>query len=78
MARALAKSWAAATRPYQFALQARAGTDALAAHVRTALELQDDAVLVSRDGRRAYDSMSRASFLTALQEAAPGPFVRFF
>ena len=60
----------AATRPYQFALQARAGTDALAAHVRTALELQEDAVLVSLDGRSA-DSMSRASFFTALQEAAP-------
>ena len=37
MSRALAKSWATsvdrAARPYQFALQARAGTDALAAHV---------------------------------------------
>ena len=42
VSRALAKGWAdtfdEATRPYQFALQARAGADALAAHVRTALE----------------------------------------
>ena len=40
VSRALAKGWAdtfdEATRPYQFALQARAGADALAAHVRTA------------------------------------------
>ena len=39
-----------AMRPYQFALQARAGTDALTAHVRAALELQPDGVLVSLDG----------------------------
>jgi len=39
--RALTKQWTLivdkATRPYQFALQARAGKDALAAHLRTAL-----------------------------------------
>ena len=84
VSRALAKTWAhvfdEATRPFQYALQARAGTDALAAHVRTVLELRDDAVLVSLDGRSAYDTMSRASFLTALQAAAPElvPFVRLF
>ena len=42
VSRALTKGWAdtfdEATHPYQFALQARAGADALAAHVRTALE----------------------------------------
>ena len=82
VSRALAKQWASifdeATRPYQFALQARAGTDALAAHVRTALELSDETVLVSLDGRSAYDSMSRACFLAGLQETAPEllPFAR--
>ena len=76
VSRTLAKEWPGtfdrATRPYQFAQQARAGTDALAArvraalaaHVRAALALRPDTVLVSLDGRRAYDCMSRAAFLT--------------
>ena len=36
--------------------------------------------MVSLDGRAAYDTISRESFLTALQEVAPSllPFVRFF
>ena len=84
VSRALAKGWATtfdrATRPYQFALQARAGTDALAAHVRVALDQDPNQVLVSLDGRSAYDSISRTSFLTALKSAAPEllPFVRLF
>ena len=85
VSRALAKGWAttfdrATTRPYQFALQARAGTDALAAHVRVALDQDPNQVLVSLDGRSAYDSISRTSFLTALKSAAPEllPFVRLF
>ena len=84
VSRTLAKEWAAtfdrATRPYQFALQARAGTDALATHVRAALALRPDAVLVSLDGRSAYDCMSRAAFLAKLHEVAPEllPFVRLF
>ncbi|CAE7868030.1 unnamed protein product, partial [Symbiodinium sp. KB8] len=71
VARTLAKQWADvfdnATRPYQFALQARAGTDALAAHVRVAIAQRRDAVLVSLNGRSAYDCMSRLL-----------PFVRMF
>ena len=69
-----------ATRPFQFALHARAGTDELAAHVRAALETRPGAVLVSLDGRSAYDSMSRAAFLGKLREVAPEllPFVRLF
>ena len=84
MSRALAKGWADTfdhvTRPHQFALQTRAGTDALAAHVRSAPELQPDAVSVSLDGRSAYDSMSRAAFLRELQSCAPEwlLFVRLF
>ena len=66
VSRALAQGWAdtfdQATRPYQFALKARAGTDALAAHVRASLDMRPDAVVVSLDGRNAYDSMSRAAF----------------
>ena len=77
VSRALAKGWA---RPYQFALQPRAGTDALAAHVCVALDQDPNQVLVSLDGRSAYDSISRTSFLTALKSAAPEllPFVRLF
>ena len=84
VSRTIAREWAAkfdhATRPYQFALQARAGTDALTAHVRAALATRRDAVLVSLDGRSAYDSMSRAAFLGKLHEVAPEllPFVRMF
>ena len=84
VSRTLAKQWATvfdeATRPYQFALQARAGTDALAAHVRVALAQRSDAVLVPLDGRSAYDSMSRAAFLSKLREVAPElfPFTRMF
>ena len=39
-----------------------------------------DAVLVSLDGRSAYDSMSRAAFLSKLREVAPEllPFTRMF
>ncbi|CAE7948954.1 unnamed protein product, partial [Symbiodinium sp. KB8] len=75
VARTLAKQWADvfdnATRPYQFALQARAGTDALAAHVRVAIAQRRDAVLVSLDGRSAYDCMSRLAFLSKLRDVAP-------
>ena len=84
VARTLAKQWADvfdnATRPYQFALQARAGTDALAAHVRVAIAQRRDAVLVSLDGRSAYDCMSRLAFLSKLRDVAPEllPFVRMF
>ena len=84
VSKTLAREWAAkfdqATRPFQFALRARAGTDALAAHVRAALETRPGAVLVSLDGRSAYDSMSRAAFLGKLREVTPEllPFVRLF
>ena len=64
----------------QFALQARAGTDALAASVRAAFSLRPGAVLVPLDSRSAYDSMSRVAFLSKLRGVAPEllPFVRLF
>ena len=69
-----------AARPYRFALQARACTDALAAHVRVALDQDPNQVLVSLDGRSAYDSVSPTSFLTAFKSATPEllPFLRLF
>ena len=70
LAKQRAPEFDAATRPFQYALQARSGTDALATQLRVALERAPDAVVVSLDGRAAYDTMSRESFLTALQDAA--------
>ena len=69
-----------ATRPYQLALRTRAGTDALAAHVRSALELRPGTVSVSLDGLSEHDAMSRAAFLCELQSCAPEllPLVRLF
>ena len=78
LARRYAETFNRATRPFQFALQARTETDCLAAMLRAASELDADATIVSLDGRSAYDTVSRAAFLTKLREVAPDfvPFVR--
>ena len=78
LARQYAADFATATAPYQFALQTRAGTDALAFLLRAATDLDSDATVVSLDGVGAYDHVSRAAFLTKLQQVAPQlePFVR--
>eukprot|EP00435_Cladocopium_sp_Y103_P003690 s4199_g1.t1 len=81
-ARTLARTHAGlfdrAARPFQFALQARAGTDALAGLLRAALDADDAATVVSMDGRSAYDTISRAAVFAKLLEVAPAlvPFVR--
>ena len=58
----LGAAWGAtfdqATCPFQYALQSWAGTDAVVATVRAALDGRPDAVVVSLDGRSAYDSIS--------------------
>ena len=68
----------AATRPFQFALQTRAGTDSLAAMLRAAVELDPRATVVSLDGRSAYDTISRATILAKLRDTVPSllPFTR--
>ena len=78
LARQYADTFDRATRLFQFALQARAGTDCLAAMLRAASELDADATIVSLDGRSAYDTVSRAAFLKKLREVAPAlvPYVR--
>ena len=63
--KAIAREWAEKL----FALQA--GTDALAANMRSALATRSGTVLVSLDGRSAYDSMSWAAFLCKLRLVAP-------
>ena len=71
LARAFANVFDEDTRPYQFALSTRAGTDSLAAMLRAATELDPDATIVSLDGRSAYDSVSRAAIMGKLKEVAP-------
>ena len=78
LARQYAEIFDAATRPFQYALRTRAGTDCLAAILRTAAELDESATIVSLDGRAAYDTVSRAAMFHKLFEVAPAlvPFVR--
>ncbi|OLP82430.1 hypothetical protein AK812_SmicGene36908 [Symbiodinium microadriaticum] len=63
LARQYADTFDQATRPCQFALQTRAGTDASSGMLRAAIDLDADATIVSLDGRNAYDTISRAAFL---------------
>ena len=67
-----------ATRPFQFALQTRAGTDSLAAMLRAVVELDPRATVVSLDGRSAYNTISRATILAKLRDTVPSllPFTR--
>ena len=78
LARAFSGELDAATRPFQFALQTRAGTDSLAAMLRAAVELDPRATVVSLDGRSAYDTISRATILAKLRDTVPSllPFTR--
>ena len=75
VSRALARAFSgepdAATRPFQFALQTRAGTDSLAAMLRAAVELDPQATVVFLDGRSDYDTISRATRLAKLRDTAP-------
>ena len=80
LARHFADTFDRATRPFQYALQTRAGTDAMAALLRLATDLDPTTTLVSLDGRSAYDSVSRAAILAKVHDVAPPllPFVRGF
>ncbi|CAE7916754.1 unnamed protein product, partial [Symbiodinium sp. KB8] len=71
LARMFADTFDEATRPYQFALQTRAGTDALSGMLRAAVDLDSAATIVSLDGRSAYDTISRTAFLRKLHAVAP-------
>jgi len=68
--KAVAKQFASklleATAPFQYALQTRAGTEALAHTLRHLSEQQPDGVIVSLDGVGAFDHVHRASFLNKL------------
>lgn len=78
LARTHASTFDQATRPFQFALQTRAGTDALAHVLQAALDARPSATVVSLDGRAAYDTIYRSAIFSRLLDVAPGlvPFVR--
>ena len=80
LARMFADTFDEATRPYQFALQTRAGTDALSGMLRAAVDLDSAATIVSLDGRSACDTISRTAFLRKLHAVAPAliPLVRLW
>ena len=73
---------AEATAPYQFALNTRAGTDCAALLLRSMLDQDPEAVVVSIDGVGAYDHVSRAAIfdqLLAIDSLRPLlPFVRMW
>jgi len=82
VARTLAQHFApafdVATRPHQYALATRAGTEALA----HSLQLETTSTVLSVDGVGAYDLISRLAMLGALRNtpdaASVLPFVRLF
>ena len=86
VARSLAQSFATrfldACQPFQFALSARAGTEAVAHALLVATESRPDATILSVDGVGTFDTISRQAMLQALS-STPGanvclPFVRQF
>ena len=54
------------TAPFQFALQTKAGTDALAHAIRLLTDFDEEAVVVSLDGIGAFDHVKRAAFFKKL------------
>ena len=63
MARQYAQEFLRRTAPYQYALQTRAGTEAVAHILRFLTESDPDTVVVSLDGVGAYDHVHRAAFM---------------
>ena len=58
-----------ATSPYQFALQTRAGTDALAHVLQVLSDFDEDLVITSIDGIGAFDHVRRAEFFKKLHQS---------
>ena len=59
-----------ATAPFQFALQTRAGLDAVALSIRAMCDADPDLVVLSLDGIGAFDHVRRAAFLQELRDQA--------
>ena len=82
MAAQFAAKFAAATAPFQFALQTRAGTDAVGHVLRAMTDASEDVVVLSLDGIGAFDHIKRAAILTKLSQCQGLqellPYVRLF
>ena len=66
LAKQFSEEFLAATAPYQFALQTRAGTEALAHALRFLTDSDPDVVVLSLDGVGAFDHVKRAAFFKKL------------
>ena len=70
VSRALARDFSAhflsATAPFQFALQTRAGTDAVGQALRLLTDSDPDLVVISLDGIGAFDHVRRSAMLKKL------------
>ena len=66
--------------PFQFALQTRAGTDALATILRYCTDANPAATVLCLHGRSAYNTVSRAAILAKVHECTPAllPYVKAF
>ena len=70
-----------ATAPFQFALQTRAGTDAVGQALRLLTDLHPERVVISLDGIGAYDHVLRTAMPSRLARMPTAssmlPFVEF-
>ena len=82
LAKQLASQIEEATAPFQFALSARAGTDALGHLLRATSGLDPDAVIIAIDGVGAFDHILRREIFNGLLDdpslSPLVPFVRLF
>ena len=62
-----AENFLKATSPYQFALQTKAGVEALAHVLRVLAESDEQIVILSIDGIGTFDHVTRASFMRKLE-----------
>ena len=66
MAQQLGPAIERATSPFQCALSTRAGTECIAHAIQTLTDLDNTATVVSIDGIRAFDVVSRQALLEGL------------
>ena len=75
-------AFATTTAPFQFALQTRAGTDAVGHALRVITDSDPNAVVISLDGIGAFDHIRRSAILTKMGSkpalADLVPYVRLF
>ena len=67
MAKQHVENFLKATSPFQFALQTKAGVEALAHVLKVLSENDEEVVVLSLDGIGAFDHVTRASFMRKLE-----------